>query len=190
MTRLQIMLRTAAAAGLALALASGCGSQSEQGSGQSEPSMGQSTGAERSPAESGTAAPPAAGTQAQAAAPEGAAAGADAQYPVAEPGSKPDATQGAQLYAQYCATCHGPKGEGNGPAAAGLPVKPANHADGAYMNGLSNDHLFQVIKYGGMAVGKSPLMAPWGGTLSDQQIWDLVAYVRSLAKPPYPGTVP
>jgi len=33
-------------------------------------------------------------------------------------------------------------------------------------------------------------MAPWGGVLNDQQIWDVIAYVRSLAQPPYGGTVP
>jgi mono/diheme cytochrome c family protein len=58
------------------------------------------------------------------------------------------------------------------------------------MNALSNEHLFKVIKEGGPAVGKSPLMAPWGGTLSDEQIWDVVAFVRSLAQPPYEGSVP
>ena len=36
----------------------------------------------------------------------------------------------------------------------------------------------------------SPLMAPWGGVLSDAQIWDVIAFVRSLATPAYPGTVP
>jgi mono/diheme cytochrome c family protein len=50
--------------------------------------------------------------------------------------------------------------------------------------------LFKVTKEGGPAVGKSPMMAPWGGTLSDEQIWDVVAFVRSLAQPPFEGTVP
>jgi mono/diheme cytochrome c family protein len=58
------------------------------------------------------------------------------------------------------------------------------------MNALSNEHLFKVIKEGGAAVGKSPLMAPWGGALSDDQIRDVVAYVRSLAHPPYTGPQP
>ena len=35
------------------------------------------------------------------------------------------------------------------------------------------------------AVGKSPLMAPWGGVLNEQQVQDVVAYVRSLAEPAY-----
>ena len=34
------------------------------------------------------------------------------------------------------------------------------------------------------------MMAPWGGVLSDPQIWDVVAFVRSLADPAYTGKVP
>ncbi len=108
----------------------------------------------------------------------------------AAPESTPDAAQGKQLYATYCASCHGPTGKGDGPVAAGLDPKPAKHTDGEYMNALSNEHLFKVVKEGGPAVGKSPLMAPWGGTLSDAQIWDVVAFLRSLAEPAYEGSVP
>ncbi|RIL00867.1 MAG: hypothetical protein DCC71_18340 [Proteobacteria bacterium] len=114
----------------------------------------------------------------------------DAGVPPANSQVSPDAARGAALYATNCASCHGPGGDGDGPASAALEPKPAKHSDGAYMNALSNEHLFKVIKEGGPAVGKSPLMAPWGGTLTDAQIWDLVAFTRSLAKPPYGGTVP
>jgi len=86
-----------------------------------------------------------------------------------------------------CATCHGEDGCTPGPGAAGLNPQPAKHCDGNYMNKLSDDHIFKVIKEGGASVGKSPLMAAWGGALSDDQIHDVVAFVRSLAKPPYPG---
>jgi mono/diheme cytochrome c family protein len=102
----------------------------------------------------------------------------------------PDAAKGEQLYVTYCSSCHGARGAGDGPVAAGLDPKPAKHNDGAYMNALKNEHLFKITKEGGPAVGKSPMMAPWGGTLSDEQIWDVVAFVRSLAQPPYEGTVP
>jgi high-affinity iron transporter len=125
---------------------------------------------------------PAASTPTPAAAPPAAAAPAAA--------ATPDAAKGATLYAANCASCHGPRGDGDGPVAAALVPKPAKHHDGAYMNALSNEHLFKVIKEGGPSVGKSPLMAPWGGMLSDAQIWDVVAFVRSLAAPPYTGKVP
>ena len=93
---------------------------------------------------------------------------------------------GNQLYQQRCSICHGPDGKGNTPTAQALNPKPRDHTDGAYMNALSNEHLFKVIKQGGAAVGKSPLMPPQSD-LSDQQIQDIIAFLRSLATPPYQG---
>lgn len=95
-----------------------------------------------------------------------------------------------ELYAANCASCHGPKGGGDGPLSAGLVPPPAKHADGAYMNALSNDYLFKVVKEGGAAVGKSATMAPWGTSLSDEEIWGLVRHMRSLAVPAYDGPMP
>jgi mono/diheme cytochrome c family protein len=91
-----------------------------------------------------------------------------------------DAARGAEKYALLCASCHGAGGAGDGPVSAGLDPKPTDHTDGAYMSSLSDDHLFTVVKEGGGAVGKSVLMAPWGGSLDDGQIWDVVAHMRSL----------
>jgi mono/diheme cytochrome c family protein len=81
-----------------------------------------------------------------------------------------------------CSACHGDTGLGNGPAAVALNPKPRNFQDAAYMKAKSDDHLFKVIKNGGPAVGLSPLMAPFGPQLSDKEIWDIIAYIRSLAK--------
>ncbi len=96
-----------------------------------------------------------------------------------------DAKAGKALYQQYCSTCHGPQGKGDGPAAAAMNPKPRNHTDGNYMNKLSDAHLRKVISEGGAAVGRSPLMPPWQGVLTSEQIRDVIAYVRSLAVPPY-----
>jgi mono/diheme cytochrome c family protein len=82
-------------------------------------------------------------------------------------------------------TCHGAEGNGDGPLAANLNPKPARHSDGNYMNPLTDDYLFKVIKLGGASVGKSPLMAPMGGMLSDPQIRNIIAFLRGLADPPY-----
>lgn len=106
-----------------------------------------------------------------------------APAPETSAASAPDVERGASLYALYCATCHGARGDGDGPAAQGLDPRPARHGDGSYMNGLSDDYLFEVIAKGGAAVGKSPLMAPWGGTLDDAQIRDVIAFIRTLADP-------
>jgi mono/diheme cytochrome c family protein len=96
-----------------------------------------------------------------------------------------DPSRGRSSYSVYCASCHGRTGEGDGPIAAGLDPKPVKHSDGEYMNPLADPYLFKVIKEGGRSVGKSPLMAPWGGSLKDEQIWDVIAYIRTLADPPY-----
>lgn len=92
-----------------------------------------------------------------------------------------DAEAGALLYSTYCASCHGPKGQGDGPVAATMNPRPANHGDHVYMASLSDAHLYKVISQGGASVGKSPLMAPWGGVINDQGIRDLIAFIRRLS---------
>ncbi len=92
---------------------------------------------------------------------------------------------GRARYQTFCASCHGARGAGDGPAAQGLDPQPARHDDGPYMNALSNEYLRRVIAEGGAAVGKSPLMAPWGQALGEQGVHDVTAFVRSLATPPY-----
>jgi mono/diheme cytochrome c family protein len=93
----------------------------------------------------------------------------------------PDAARGKLQFENYCVSCHGRRGDGDGPVAATLDPKPARLGDRASMSAKTDDYLFQVIKGGGASVGRSALMAPWGGTLSDAQIRDVIAYVRSLA---------
>jgi len=95
-----------------------------------------------------------------------------------------DLEAGKKLYETRCAICHGPDGKAAIPAAQALNPKPRDHTDGAYMNALSNEHLAKVIKEGGPAVGKSPLMPPQAD-LNAQQLADVIAFVRSLAVPPY-----
>ncbi len=96
-----------------------------------------------------------------------------------------DAAAGKTKYVQFCSSCHGLAGAGDGPASAGLNPKPAHHNDGAYMNALSNEHLVKVITSGGPAVGKSIGMAPWGPVLGQQGVLDVAAFVRTLATPAY-----
>jgi len=93
-----------------------------------------------------------------------------------------DAAKGKTLFEQNCASCHGAGGKGDGAAAAALTPKPRNLTDKAYMSALSDQHIFDTIKKGGAAVGKSPLMPSMGAALNDGQIHDVVAFVRSLAK--------
>jgi mono/diheme cytochrome c family protein len=93
-----------------------------------------------------------------------------------------DVAAGKAKYAQLCGSCHGASGKGDGPAAGALNPKPRDHTDGKYMKTLKDEDIFKITKEGGPSVGKSPLMPPWGAALSDQDIRNVVAYIRSLAK--------
>jgi len=96
--------------------------------------------------------------------------------------------EGKKLYTTYCSTCHGESGKGDGVAGASLPVKPADHTNGAVMNKLNDKFLQDIISKGGGAVGKSTFMPSWGGAFNDSQVRDVVAYIRSLANPPFTPT--
>ena len=100
-------------------------------------------------------------------------------------GQAQDAAAGKEIYEQYCALCHGPQGKGDGSLSANLDPRPRNHTDGAYMNALSDAHLLNIVGGGGGAAGLSPIMPAWKDILSAQQIQDVVAFVRTLAVPPY-----
>jgi mono/diheme cytochrome c family protein len=89
---------------------------------------------------------------------------------------------GGKSYQTFCATCHGATGDAQTPIGQALSPPPTRHDDGDYMGTLTDDYIFKVIKEGGLAVGKSPMMAPWGGSLSDEQIRALVAFIRTLPK--------
>lgn len=92
------------------------------------------------------------------------------------------AMAGEPLYLHYCAHCHGVSGEGDGFNAENLEKDPAELSDNAFVSKRSNEKLFKVISEGGRAAKKSYLMPVFGRTLSEKEIWSLVAYIRLLAE--------
>jgi len=101
---------------------------------------------------------------------------------------KGDAAKGKETYNNTCTACHGPEGKGDGVASAALDPKPRDLSNGEYVSTLSNEHLYKVISEGGASVGLSPLMAAWGGVLSEQDIWNVIAYIRQdICKCQYDG---
>lgn len=100
-----------------------------------------------------------------------------------------DAAAGKEKFQMFCMTCHGESGKGDGPGGAGLQPPPRDFSVGDFKfdadgNGKPGEDadLKLVITNGAAAYGGSPLMTPWGGALTEADIDNLVAYVRSLKK--------
>jgi mono/diheme cytochrome c family protein len=96
-----------------------------------------------------------------------------------------DAQQGQRLYRYYCAACHGFEGTGTGRNAPYLDQMgraPRDHTDIWYMNRLTDTELYLAISEGKRREGEPPFMPWWGYTLSQEDIWNLVAFIRSLAR--------
>ncbi len=93
-----------------------------------------------------------------------------------------NAAKGKEIFAKSCGTCHGNTGKGDGPAGAALNPKPKDLSDKTYVSKLDDTYLTNIIGKGGAAVGKSPLMPPFNGPLKEQDIKDVIAFIRSLAK--------
>jgi mono/diheme cytochrome c family protein len=85
---------------------------------------------------------------------------------------------GEQTYASMCASCHGNTGAGDGAAGASLTPPAAPIAHTSQM--LGDDYLFWRISAGGLDLQTS--MPPWKGVLTDDQIWNVIAYTRALGK--------
>jgi cytochrome c oxidase cbb3-type subunit 3 len=92
------------------------------------------------------------------------------------------AEKAADIYKLFCVQCHGTAGVGKGINAPFLAVQPRNHTSAKDMGALSDDNVFKAIKLGGVAVGKSTQMPPFGALLSDSEISDLVKHLRSMCK--------
>ena len=90
----------------------------------------------------------------------------------------PDVKAGQAKFKQLCATCHGATGKGEGPAAAGLNPKPKDLSQ----TKRTDEGLKKIIAKGGGPNGLSYSMPAWGSMLSEQEIANIIAYIRSLKK--------
>lgn len=100
-----------------------------------------------------------------------------------------DPNHGKTYYYSYCIACHGWMMHGDGPSAAELNPRPRTLTRGDYMNKKTNLELFTVIKGGGEAVALSSSMPGWGNVLQDQDIWNIVAFIRAMQDVPPPKSV-
>jgi mono/diheme cytochrome c family protein len=114
----------------------------------------------------------------------------------AHPGSAPPAVTaeavplsyelqlGRETFRHYCMTCHGEGGAGDGFNAFNLDPHPRDYSDPAFQKKKTDAELADAIRRGGAGVGLSALMPPWGHTLSDPQINQVVLYIRTLEHKP------
>ncbi|HKA16303.1 MAG TPA: cytochrome c [Myxococcota bacterium] len=138
--------------------------------------------------------------------PEGAGAPVSADHPTAEDIARASATDlarapnnvdwsggnaahGQALFAQHCAICHGGGGTGDGIASPALDPKPRDFTYARFYIDASADNrtgddvdLARVILYGPGASGGSDAMPAWRQAFSDDDVRDLIAHIRTLAR--------
>jgi mono/diheme cytochrome c family protein len=100
--------------------------------------------------------------------------------PPGAPGGAPELKEARSVFASRCAICHGDRGEGDGPAAAGLKPQPANFRDPSWQAQVTDEHIEQVIALGGAAVGKSPVMPPNPDLARRPVVSQLRALIRTM----------
>lgn len=85
---------------------------------------------------------------------------------------------GATLYPGHCSNCHGAEGHGDGPAASGLPVSQAN-LTAEHLWAHEDGELFWWLSHGITAPGGGVAMPGFADTLSEDQRWALIDWVRA-----------
>jgi mono/diheme cytochrome c family protein len=96
------------------------------------------------------------------------------------PKPRPGASRAERLYLAYCAHCHGEDGRGSWRAALFL-IRPGDLTDRERMRQHTDEYLFNIIKHGGSPIGRPGM--PGFEFLSDDDVKELVRYVRSLSRP-------
>ena len=82
--------------------------------------------------------------------------------------------QAKKIFETNCVPCHGPKGLGDGPAAAALPVKPANWTSPATQSETDGELFWKITN------GRGP-MPPWKH-LPEKDRWAMVHLIRTFKK--------
>lgn len=93
--------------------------------------------------------------------------------------------QGKRVFYAQCVWCHAdatPAGPSN---RSNLTPVPPLLNDGSVLNAESNEYMQNIITLGGSAMGKSPMMPPYGRVLTAEEIRSVIGFARVIAQPPY-----
>ncbi len=93
-----------------------------------------------------------------------------------------DVDKGRQVYDTYCTSCHGSAGrlDPTNPVVQGLGVTPADFSDPLFNSREPAADWEMVIEYGGHALGLAAQMPAQGEVLTDAQVSDVTAYLKSV----------
>ena len=92
--------------------------------------------------------------------------------------------KGKEIFTAKCALCHGEKGDGKGPGAANLPLKPADLTDGKMVAEMADNFWVWRVSEGGLVEpfkSKGSVMPAWKGELSMEDRWAVIAYAHTLS---------
>jgi cytochrome c oxidase cbb3-type subunit 3 len=89
---------------------------------------------------------------------------------------KNQVSRGEVVFKTNCILCHGVKGDGKGRASVLFDPPPANLTQ----SDKNDEYKKMIITLGGKAMGRSEVMPIWGEQLTEQQIDDVVAYLRTI----------
>jgi len=84
------------------------------------------------------------------------------------------AAAGAEVFKINCESCHGVQGHGDGPVSSALDPAPKNLAE--LQTTAGDDYLYWRVNTG----KEGTAMVAWKGILTDEQIWQVISFVRTL----------
>ena len=84
--------------------------------------------------------------------------------------------RGNIVFQNYCILCHGVNADGKGRAAKLYNPKPAN----LVLSDKNEQYMELIVRKGGGAIGRSEFMPPWSNELTNEQVGDVIGYLRSI----------
>jgi mono/diheme cytochrome c family protein len=97
------------------------------------------------------------------------------------PGKHVSVLAGKDIYETFCSVCHGSAGDGRGPAAKNLTVKPRDFTSKDFVIEGREEEIHRTIFMGAARASHgSPLMPEWKTTLSREQVQDIIEYVKTF----------